>query len=47
VNVAYNAYVDDFGKAVKSKVQADFLTALSDMQSTTVDDLKKSGYTVK
>ncbi len=47
VNVAYNAYVDYFGKAAKSKSEADFLTALSDMQKTTVDDLKNSGYTVR
>jgi multiple sugar transport system substrate-binding protein len=47
VNVAYNAYVDEFGKAAKSKSQADFLTALANMQQATVNDLKKSGYTVK
>ena len=47
VNVAYNAYVDEFGKAAKAKIQADFLTALSSMQQTTLNDLKKSGYAVK
>ena len=47
VNVAYNSYVDSFGPAVKSKQSANFVSALAAMQSTTVSDLKKSGFTVK
>jgi len=47
VNVAFSAYNDEFGKAAESKKAADFLTALTAMQKTTVDDLKNSGFNVK
>lgn len=47
VNVAYSAYNDDFAKAAESKQQSAFLSALTQMQKTTVDDLKNSGFTVK
>lgn len=47
VNVAYSAYSDEFGKAAESKNPADFLAALTAMQTTTKADLIKSGYTVK
>ena len=47
VNVAYSAFNDDFGKAAQSKQQADFLTAVQSMQSTTLADLKSSGFKTK
>lgn len=47
VNVAYNAYNDAFGEAAESKSQPAFLDALESMQSTTVADLKSSGFSVK
>jgi multiple sugar transport system substrate-binding protein len=47
VNVAYSSYNDEFGKATQSKKQADFLAAVEKMQTTTLDDLKNSGFTVK
>ena len=47
VNVAYSAYNDEFGKATKAKTQSAFTAAVANMQKTTLDDLKKSGYNVK
>jgi multiple sugar transport system substrate-binding protein len=47
VNVAYSAYTDEFAKAAQSKDSAQFLTALSNVQTTTRADLVKSGFTVK
>jgi multiple sugar transport system substrate-binding protein len=44
VNVAYSAFKDAFGKAAQNKT--DFTSALDSMQSTTVADLKKQGFTV-
>jgi multiple sugar transport system substrate-binding protein len=46
VNVTYNAYNDALGKATEAKSQQGFLDALTSMQSTTVADLKKSGFQV-
>ena len=46
VNVAFSAYNDEFGKAAESKKASAFLTALTAMQTATVDDLKNSGFTV-
>lgn len=46
VNVAYNAYNDAFGKASDSKSADQFLKALTSMQTTTVADLQKTGFTV-
>lgn len=47
VNVAFNAYNDQFAKAAQSKQKSAFLDAVSNMQQVTVDDLKKTGFTVK
>lgn len=47
VNVAYSSYNDEFGKATKAKTQSAFTAAITNMQKTTLDDLKKSGYNVK
>jgi len=47
VNVAYNAYNDQFAKAAQSKSKSAFLDAVNNMQQVTVDDLKKTGFTVK
>ncbi|KRC51703.1 sugar ABC transporter substrate-binding protein [Leifsonia sp. Root227] len=47
VNVAYSAYTDAFAKAAESKDPAQFDAALNTMQSTTKNDLVKSGFTVK
>lgn len=44
VNVAYSAFKDAFGKAAQQK--SDFTSALDTMQSTTVADLKKQGFSV-
>jgi multiple sugar transport system substrate-binding protein len=44
VNVAYGAYNDAFGKAVQSR--SSFSAALDTIQSTTVADMKKAGFTV-
>lgn len=44
VNVTYAAYRDAFGKAIQNK--SSFVTALDAMQSATVADMKKSGFTV-
>ncbi len=47
VNVAFSAYNDEFAKAAQSKKQSDFAKAVSNMQTITTDDLKKTGFTVK
>ncbi|WP_311212431.1 MULTISPECIES: extracellular solute-binding protein [unclassified Arthrobacter] len=47
VNVAFNAYNDQFAKAAQSKQKSAFLDAVNSMQQVTVDDLKKTGFTVK
>ncbi|MGC5168032.1 ABC transporter substrate-binding protein [Luteimicrobium sp. DT211] len=47
VNVAYSSYNDEFGKATKAKTEQAFGDAVTAMQKTTLDDLKKSGYNVK
>jgi multiple sugar transport system substrate-binding protein len=47
VDVAYSSFNDEFGKATQAKTQAAFLTAVANMQKTTVSDLKSSGFTVK
>ena len=47
VNVAYSSYNDEFGKATKAKTEQAFTDAVSAMQTTTLDDLKQSGYNVK
>ena len=47
VNVAYSAYNDEFAKAAESKQQARFVEAVAAMQKITIDDMKKSGFTVK
>ncbi len=44
VNVTYAAYKDAFGKAIQSG--DDFAAALSTMQSSTADDMKKNGFKV-
>jgi multiple sugar transport system substrate-binding protein len=46
VDTAYSAFNDDFGKAAQAKSQAQFLSALSAMQSTTIADLKQKGFKV-
>ena len=47
VNVAYSAYNDEFAKAAEAKSKSAFLDAVKQMQSITIDDLTKSGFTVK
>jgi multiple sugar transport system substrate-binding protein len=44
VNVTYSQYSDLFAKAIQSK--ADFGTALDQLQTASVADLKKQGFTV-
>ena len=44
VNVAYGAYNDAFGKAVQAK--SPFPAALEAIQTATVQDMKKAGFTV-
>jgi multiple sugar transport system substrate-binding protein len=46
-NVAYSAYSDDFAKAAQSKQASQFTQALTQVQTTTRDDLVKAGFTVK
>jgi multiple sugar transport system substrate-binding protein len=46
VNVAYSAYNDAFGKAAESKQSAAFGTALAQIQATTLDDMKNTGFKV-
>jgi multiple sugar transport system substrate-binding protein len=46
VNVAYSSYNDAFGKAAQSKKAADFPAALTTMQTTTVGDMKNTGFKV-
>lgn len=47
VNVAYNTYNDQFAQAAQAKKQSAFLDAVTNMQDTTVEDLKKTGFNVK
>jgi len=47
VNVAFSAYNDEFAKAADAKTQSAFVGAVTQMQSITVDDLEKTGFTVK
>ncbi|MFT4136724.1 extracellular solute-binding protein [Microbacterium sp.] len=47
VNVAYSAYNDEFAKAAEARSQAAFLSAVTGMHKTTLDDLKSGGFTVK
>jgi multiple sugar transport system substrate-binding protein len=44
VTVTYNTYTDAFGKAITSKTA--FSAAVNTMQTTTVADMKKSGFTL-
>jgi multiple sugar transport system substrate-binding protein len=44
VNVTYSTYKDAFAKAISSKTA--FSAALDTMQTATVDDMKKNGFTV-
>jgi multiple sugar transport system substrate-binding protein len=44
VNTTYSAYKDAFAQAITAK--SSFTAALDAMQSTTVDDMKKNGFTV-
>jgi multiple sugar transport system substrate-binding protein len=46
VQVAYDAFTDGFGKATKAKKEAQFVSALSTMQSKTYADMKKQGFKV-
>jgi multiple sugar transport system substrate-binding protein len=45
VNVAYQSYKDQFGRAVQR--DAPFTDALQAMQDTTVSDMEKAGFTVE
>ena len=47
VNVAFSAYNDTFAKAAQAKKASAFTEALTAVQTTTVEDLKRSGFTVK
>jgi multiple sugar transport system substrate-binding protein len=47
VNVAFNAYNDQFAKAAQAKQKSAFLDAVKSMQQVTVEDLKQAGFTVK
>lgn len=47
VNVAYSAYNDEFAKAAEARTAAAFTDAIAAMQQITIDDLTKSGFTVK
>ena len=46
VNVTYNTYNDAMGKAAEARKQEQFLTGLETMQTTTVQDMEKSGFKV-
>lgn len=46
VNVAYSSYNDEFGKATQAKKASAFLAAVTAMQTTTLADLKKSGFSI-
>lgn len=46
VNVAYSAFNDAFGKAAESRSAAGFVEGIESMQTTTVEDLKNSGFSV-
>jgi hypothetical protein len=45
VNVAYSEFTTAFGTATTSK--GSFLTPLDQLQSTVLNDMKKSGFTVQ
>ncbi|HUX71647.1 MAG TPA: extracellular solute-binding protein [Cellulomonadaceae bacterium] len=47
VNVAYSSYNDAFGKATEAKSASAFVDAVKAMQTTTLADLKSSGFSVK
>ncbi|PSL39319.1 carbohydrate ABC transporter substrate-binding protein (CUT1 family) [Labedella gwakjiensis] len=47
VNVTFSAYNDEFAKAAEAKTTSAFLDALAAMQTITVDDLEKTGFTVE
>jgi multiple sugar transport system substrate-binding protein len=47
VNVAFSAYNDEFAKAADAKTSSAFTDAVAAMQKITIDDMKKSGFTVK
>ena len=47
VNVTFSAYNDEFAKAADAKTRAAFVGAVTQMQDITVDDMKKTGFTVK
>lgn len=44
VNVAYSAYKDSFAKAITAKTP--FVAALEQVQTTTIEDMRKTGFTV-
>jgi multiple sugar transport system substrate-binding protein len=44
-NITFNSYSDAFGKAVQNHTS--FLDALKTVQTSTVSDMKKTGYKVK
>jgi multiple sugar transport system substrate-binding protein len=46
VNVAYNTYNDQFGKAANARSKADFAAAVTAMQDATVQNLEDSGFKV-
>jgi multiple sugar transport system substrate-binding protein len=45
VNVTYQAYKDAFGKAITTRTP--FSAAVAEMQKSTVDDMRKTGFTVE
>jgi multiple sugar transport system substrate-binding protein len=47
VNVAYSAYTDEFAKAAQAKSKEGFTAAVKTMQSTTLENLKSAGFSVK
>lgn len=47
VNTAYSAYNDEFGKATESKKAADFVNAVTAIQTITTEDMVNAGFTVK
>ncbi len=46
VNVAYSSFNDQFGKATQARTASAFTSAVAAIQSTTVADLTRSGFTV-
>jgi len=47
VNVAFSAYNDEFAKAATAKTASAFADAVAAMQKITIDDMKKSGFSVE